>query len=220
MTNLRALGIGIAVLLLVGCGGGSSGDGSVGTGVRMLHSSIDASPVELRSSSSEENFLISRFTSNSGYMNLSPGEHILSVRRARSSDTDLFLLALDLERNKRHSVLLSGNLENGLKTTLFEDYTEGLGQNEIALRLVHGLTGASQIRATFGGVEIAKAVDFGSAAEYIVLPDNAGELLIRREADSRIVFAGFQELAPGKAYTIVASGEVDYLVLAPIYVDN
>jgi len=210
-----------SLFLLAGCGGGGSGgDGSVSTGVRMLHASIEASPVELSSTASENQSLLSRFTSNTAYMNLPEGEQQLSIHRARFSDSALFVLPLNLEKNKRHSVLLFGDLDNGLRVSLFDDYAERLGENEIALRLVHGLTGASQIRGTFGGAEIANALDFGSAAEYVVLPHNSGELLVRREVDSRIVFAAFQELAAGQAYTIVVSGEVDYLVLAPIYQDN
>jgi len=212
----------LILLVLAGCGGGGSGGegGTVSTGVRMLHASIEASPVTLSSSVSEEYYATGRFSLAAPYINLPTGEQVLSIRSAKSEGSDLFLLELNLERNKRHSALLFGSLENGLQANLFEDYSDRVNENEIAIRVVHGIAGASQIKASFGETEIAESVDYGSASDYTFLPYDSGELLIRRQADSRIVYAAFQEFAPGRAYTILASGEVDYLVLAPVYQDN
>ena len=62
--------------------------------------------------------------------------------------------------------------------------------------------------------------DYGQASDYVVLPAGASKIQIKRVSDGRVILATDKVLEDGKAYTLLATGEIDYLVTEKLYEDS
>ena len=226
--RVRLILVGVLVLLLGGCGGGGGGNnsknGSASTGVRILHGNIDAAPLDMFSSlgGAEDSGPISaRFAEPRFYGELKKGVQELLIHERFNSNDLRFTFPVTVEKRQHYSVLLYGDLEQfGPRATLLLDEPpEDIPEEQIAVRVVHALIGAGTVSSALGGSVIASDVTFGGAGFYQLVSATATNIQFVRGVDGRVVYSGAMAFAPGRAYTVMITGEVDYLVTATQYED-
>ncbi len=213
--------------LLVACGGGGGGGGggagsNAKSGVRLIHASLDVSPVTLKSAADTEfDSGTSRFAQPAYYRKLAEGADVLSVVRAYAPTLDaLGSVTLTGDGQKKETVLFYGDLVAlGLRTAVIEDQIPDFSKERAVIRVLHALGGALSIKAEIQGAGSLTA-SYGDGSEYIEASAGPIGISVSRVADSRIIFSGSRMLEAGKAHTLLLAGEVDYLVVAPIYIDN
>ncbi len=212
-------------LLLSACGGGGGGGGtsksqSASTGIRVLHGAIDGSPVDVLSSASAQTVVQgTRFGESSLYGALNEGPQGISLTRALSPSDTLTTAQITVAANERRSLLIYGdNLTFGLKTSLFIDNPGAMAPGQSKLRVVHALVGAGAIEVLIDGA-LSSGVNFGLASEYLAVGAGLHTVSIQRSSDKKSVFSGTLTFSSEGAYTLLATGEVDYFVTVPLYQD-
>lgn len=205
-----------------GGGGGGSGDGGSDSadGVRVLHGSIDAAPVDVISSTASSAVVSqATFAGAKGYRSLRSGDQVLSLTRALNSGDVLASFNASIEKGGRYSILLYGDGDTfGLRTRLIIDEVP----NDIAgaaVRVVNGVTGAAAISVSISGGG-SEQVGFGQNSGYI--QTSAGEVTITtsRAADGQRVSSVTRVLQSGRAYTVLVAGEVGYYVKSVLFTDK
>lgn len=215
----------LVLVFLASCGGGGGGesegskvDSSAQTGVRLLHAAIDLPPVTVSSTAKETASSQVRFNERSLYTGLPLGEQNLTVRPMGAEGVESFSFPVQVSPRKRFSVLVFGTRETfGVQASLFEDSLPDIPEGSAAVRVLHGLSGASALRGSVGGVGFE--TDFGGATEYLIVP--AGDIAVNasRSADGRVAVSGVRSVANRKAYTLIVSGELGYLALTNLLED-
>jgi hypothetical protein len=215
----------LTLILLASCGGGGGGEGSgptpgtsALTGVRLIHTAIDLPPVIVASSGKEGSSPPVRFNERALYSGLPIGEQNLTIRPLGGDGVESFTFPVSVSPRKRFSVLVFGTRETfGINAKLFEDTLPEIPDGSAAVRVVHGLSGASVLSGAVGGV--AFEAPFGDATEYLIVP--AGEVAVsaRRAADGRVAVSGVRTVANRRAYTLVIAGELGYLALTNLLED-
>ncbi len=223
---VRSVAFLVGAFSLVACGGGGGGgstESSSATGVRVLHAAIDAAPVDVVVTGSPAP--VARravFALDNRYHALPSGAINLQLTRTATPATVIGSFPVTADSESKFSILLYGdNSTFGLRTTLLADETPSQSSSA-HVRVVDGVTGAAAIVVNFSadsggeGVEVA----FGQAGEY--LPVAAGPVKIRasRAADARAIASSSVTLEPGRAYTYLVAGEVDYFVKGVLLADN
>ncbi|MEY4700267.1 MAG: hypothetical protein RL326_454 [Pseudomonadota bacterium] len=205
-----------------GGGGGGSGDGGSDSadGVRVLHGSIDAAPVDVISSTASSAVVSqATFAGAKGYRSLRSGDQVLSLTRALNSGDVLASFNASIEKGGRYSILLYGDGDTfGLRSRLIIDEVP----NDIAgaaVRVVNGVTGAAAISVSISGGG-SEQVGFGQNSGYI--QTSAGEVTITtsRAADGQRVSSVTRVLQSGRAYTVLVAGEVGYYVKSVLFTDK
>lgn len=213
----------VSTLIACSGGGGSGGDSSDNgrpeTGIRVIHASIDSTPLELTASSGQT--LSAKFGESSGYTSL-PSEPItLNLGVANLSQEVIFSDFVTFEGGSVHSLLVYGsNSSTGLQQNYLDDALPEITADQAVVRVVHGAVGASAIAASVGGSLISDEIAFGSASRYVAV--TPGPLLVRarRAADGAVLLSSTFTFEAGKAYSVVVSGEAGYLVASELLVDN
>lgn len=136
-----------------GGGGGGGGGGSTGgTGVRVLHGSIDSVPVDVVSSSSSS-VVVSQamFGLADSYKSLRSGAQILSLTKAFNTSQVVDSFSVDYAAGARYSILLYGDHGAfGVRTALIPDEFPASFDGSL-VRVVDGMTGASALTVTASG---------------------------------------------------------------------
>ena len=213
-------------LTLISCGGGGGGGGgssrrSAPTGVRILHAAIDTSPVDLYSSEVTDSVVQNiRYADEPFYSSLPTGDQTLTLTLRLNPASEFYRGTLTVEKNKHSSVLLYGNNESlGVRAALISDDAGEIPDSQAALRLVHGLVGASGLSVSIDGIEQLSNIGFGSASTYVYLDQGLRTISVRRTADRKVVFSATPELKAGIPYSVFMSGEIDFLVQGKILED-
>ncbi len=212
--------------IIASCGGGGGGDGSsssgsAATGVRVLHATIDAGPIDIYSSFVVGNVITSGyFVENTFYGNLSQGEQILTLTLHNTPTLPIADLDITVEKNKHYSLLYYGNRDQlGLRTALISDDPGEIPDGMAAIKIVHGLVGASMINATISDGQNIKNTDFGTASTYVYITPGIKNVTIKRTTDGRTVATLNATFASGTAYTVLLAGEIDYFVASRLLED-
>lgn len=217
-------------LAVVACGGGGGGGDSSSQseskeGIRVLHASIEAAPVDVLSSVSESPIISQAFFADRlGYHSLAKEVQTLSLTRALSPSRVVASFEVDGASLKRGSLLLFGDVSTfGLRAKLLEDrFPEVIPQS--VLRLIHGATGASAVRVQIlaaGESLVEEVVDFGDESSYLDIPvEESLQVVVRRLIDGRLLASPTLTFEQGKAYTLLVAGEVDYYLKTVLYRDN
>jgi hypothetical protein len=218
----------VLVLGVTACGGGGGGSasGSEGTeGIRVLHASIEAAPVDVLSSSSEGPIISQAFFAGSlGYQPLKKEVQTLFLTRALSPSRVVASFEVDGASLKRSSLLLFGDVSTfGLRAKLLEDRVPEVITHSV-LRIVHGATGASAIRVQIANSEgslVEDVIGFGEESAYLEIPhEDSLQVVVQRAVDGRLLASPTLAFKKGGAYTILVAGEVDYYVKTVLYRDS
>lgn len=210
----------LAFLCVSACGGGGGGGGgSSSRGMRVLHGAIDTSPMNAISSAKPELLQTARFAEVKGYSSLPKGVQQLALKTKTGST--IATADVDFTGAERFSFLLYGNREDlGLRGVVIPDNSpEKISGDMSVVKAVHGLAGASGIDVTVANKAISLAIGFSTASPYVEVPAGVVTLDVKRTADKKTVFSGPITLEKGKPYTVFVTGEVDYLVIAPVFQD-
>jgi hypothetical protein len=216
----------LAFIFVAGCGGGGGGSSSGGNqgeadyGVRLIHASLEAAPVDLYSSSSREFLPLasSAFLLASPYIALPEGEQVLSLYRAKSSTAQIFSFPVNISKNGRKSVLLLGDFsDNGLGALVFDDFTSQVPADRILVRIVHALNKAGAINVSLAGSNLVTGLKYSELSDYVQFRFTEGELLVRSSTGSQVLYAALERFEAGKAYTLVLGGNQGLFTLLRKY---
>lgn len=213
-----------AALSATSCGGGGGGSGDGGSdsadGVRVLHGSIDAAPVDVISSVASSAVVSQAvFAGSKGYRSVPSGAQVLSVTRALNSGDVIASFNETIAKGGRYSILLYGDGETfGLRTRLIVDEVPA-SISGVAVRVVNGVTGAASLTVSVSGGG-SEQVGFGQNSKYI--ETSAGDVTIAasRAADGRPVSSLTRTLQAGRAYTVLVAGEIGYYVKSELFTDK
>lgn len=216
--------IGVAVasgVCACGGGGGNGGGGATGgTGVRVLHASIDSVPVDVISSSSSS-VVVSQamFGASDDYQSLRQGSQILSLTKAFNLSQVIGSFRVDYVEGARHSILLYGDHGAfGVRTALLSDDFPASFSGSL-LRVVDGVTGAASLTVSASGAT-QLLVGFGEASDYVAVPSGAVTVQAVRSTDQRPAATAVIAAQSGKAYTVLVAGELGYYTKAVVLIDN
>lgn len=223
----RTLHLTVLVLGIAACGGGggSSSESEGAEGVRVLHASIEAAPVDVLSSSSEGPIASKvHFADRVGYHPLKKDVQTLLLTRALSPSQVVASFEVDGASLRRGSLLLFGDVSTfGLRAKLFEDRIPEVIPQSV-LRIVDGATGASAIRVRVvnaGEALVEDIVGFGEESAYLEIPHQESlQVTLQREVDGKLLASPTLVFEKGGAYTILVAGEVDYYVKTVLYRDR
>lgn len=205
-----------------GGGGGGSGDGGSDSadGVRVLHGSIDAAPVDVVSSVSSSAVVSQAvFAGSKGYRSLRSGAQVLSLTRALNPGDVIASFNESITKGGRYSILLYGDGETfGLRTRLIVDEVPA-SISGVAVRVVNGVTGAATLAVSISGGG-SESVGFGQNSQYIETSAGAVTISTARAADGRAVSSLTRTLEAGHAYTVLVAGEIGYYVKSVLFTDK
>lgn len=229
-SSIVSLVVALGAFLATGCGGGGGGGGSQDSaprGIRILHGSIDATPLDIYSTS-VPGAVVQRggFAAVQKYAELREGPQTITVTRAKNPSAAVRSFNVEVGSRQRYSLVLFGDSrEFGLSTRLLDDtLPEDRGSGAL-LRVVDAMTGAAEITVSAGefsaprGSNVTAKVPYGGASPYLEVPAGTLRITTQRSADSKVVSAITADLLPGEAYTLLVGGEADYYVKSSLFED-
>ena len=184
----------LSTLWLSACtgGGGDSGNNTsknARRGVRVLHASVEAPPVEAFSSITPETAALrAEFAGSAFYQPLDNADQTLQIATAHRPNDIRFTVPIAKDELGRKTILLYGDLETfGLRHAEFLDgESPELTNNEIAIRVVDGATFASSVTIAITDGPSFSSVPFGSMSTYSIFEASDGivEYVVRRDVDN------------------------------------
>lgn len=217
-------------LFLSACGGGGggddtssagAGDATASEGIRILHAVLDEAPFVLSTSLRPGATLhTGRFAISSRYSKLSRREQTISLSRRETPDQTLFSLAFSADSARKQNILVYGNgITLGVAFSAFASDTALAVDGMAAVRVVHALVGAQQLKPSVSGAADILGLDFGGVSAYTAVTPGTIALSGQRVADSLAVYSGSHEVKANKSYTFLVTGEIGYFVAAAQYED-
>jgi hypothetical protein len=162
------------------------------------------------------------FALDNKYHALPSGSLNLQLARTATPGTVIDSFAVTADSQSKFSILLYGdNATFGLRTTLLTDETPA-ESSSAHIRVVDGVTGAAAIAVSISSTSGNESVEvsFGQASEYVAIPPGPVTIRAARVADGRTISSRSVTLEPGKAYTHLVAGEIDYFVKGVLLSDN
>jgi hypothetical protein len=163
----------------------------------------------------------------SSYSALADGQQVVRVGRAKTPQSQIANFNLRVDSSQRFSILFFGDNANfGLSTRIVEDIIPEEAGDGALLRVVDGMTGASEIvvAATPAGAARSGSqtyrVSFGGASQYLQVPAGVSRISASRAADGQLLRSLEVTLSAGSAYTFFLGGEADYFVKALLFTDR
>lgn len=225
---MKRLGF-ILLIALCSCGGGGSGGSgggsgkSAATGVRLLHGGIDTPALDVLSSARPgEVVQRAHFGGDTLYAALPTGVQDLNVSVAKREAQSRFRFpGVNVQKNERRSIAVYGDEELvGVQAALLVDGPPDLESAEqIGIRAFHGAVRAAEVQVRYGVTEIAAALPFGTASNYVAISAAPQTLTVTRVTDGAVLFSAPVALAAGKSHTLFIAGEVDYFVTVKVFTD-
>lgn len=225
-SSFRLIAVTVLAFAFTACGGGGGGGGSSdggsdsADGVRVLHGSIDAAPVDVISSAASSAVVSqATFAGTKGYRSLSSGDQVLSLTRALNTGDVISSFNANIEKGGRYSILLYGDGDTfGLRTRLIVDEvpTDIAGA---AVRVVNGVTGAAAINVSISGGG-SEQVGFGQNSSYMEASPGDVTITTSRAADGQSVSSVTRTLQAGHSYTVLVAGEIGYYVKSVLFTDK
>lgn len=204
-----------------GCGGGGSGSGKAGqTAVRVLLAAIDAAPLDAYSSENVGVLATTRFGDQAEYFNVREGAQIFSLTISQTTRT-VFSVPLTVANRQRQTILVYGNRDKlGLRVSTFVDSAGEISGDQSAIRVIHAMVGAGQLDCQMLDTALCTGLQFGSVSNYTTVPKGLQRITVQRSGDKKVLINRDFDLQGGKAYSLLATGEVDYFVTSSLLQDN
>lgn len=206
-----------------GGGGGGGGGGSAATGVRVLHASIDASPVNIVvNDGTTSNVVVERgkFGFATNYGALGNGPQTLAMTRTLTPSVVVGQSSVTVNSGERRSFLIYGDNQTfGLRTNIFLDNPGAFSEGSGKVRVINGVTGAAGLTVGLDSSSLG-SVSFGDALDYTSVSAGAHRFVLRRASDGASVGSAGVTIESGRAYTILAAGEIGYFVKVLFVADD
>jgi hypothetical protein len=214
-------------LVAAGCGGGGGGGGSSsddsssdGSGVRVLHASVDGYPVDVISSVKSEPVSKGTYFARSvGYKRLPSGDQSISVTRTLSPSSIVRSFSVSVDPDATYSLIVYGEvLEGGPRVRLLTDAPPDAPDRSY-VRVVNGVSGAAEIGVVVGGSDVSgTSVSLGDGTGYV--PVAPGVVRVSATAGESVIATASLTAQPGGAYTVLVAGEAGYYVTSRVYTDR
>lgn len=211
MIKLRSLIVIIVALSVTGCGGGGGGGGGsaegvgASTGARVLHASIDLSPIDIFTNP-DEPAATARFGMPSPYVGLSSGPQGVLLKKAKSIDV-ITNLSLNVEKGLRQSILVYGDYRvPALQIAVLQDIAPELDDTSSSIRVVNGLLSSGTAVAGTINAATTFTAPYGGATEYIQVPAGVANIVLDNGSSGSFTVEG------GTSYTILIAGQEGYFV--------
>lgn len=150
-----------------------------------------------------------------------PGDHQIQVVPAgQPVDAAVVDEEFTAEENRAYLFVVLGTLD-ALESRTFEVDIRGVEEGNARARVIHAVPDAGAVDvAETGGDTIFEGVEFGDASDYVDLAPGSYGLDVRGEDDQTLLQVPELEIQAGRAYDIVALGQVATEVqLLPLVTD-
>jgi hypothetical protein len=162
-----------------------------------------------------------RFAESTFYGAHKKGRQTIHLQALSDPSSDLLTSETIVENNQHYSILFTGNRTGlGLRADIYLDAPPEIPSGKSALKIVNGLVGASSIQVFDAqGTDVAPATQFARAGDYVLVSAGPSTLNVGRAGSPSVISSAAYDLAPGEAYTLFVTGEVDYFVTARLLQD-
>lgn len=205
----------ISVLLLLSLsscsgGGGSSSSGRTReTAVRIVHASIDTTPLDIVG---PEGFIQSaRFNQATDYVPIKDGAITLVLSRARVPQVVAATFSETLKKNMEYSVFVYGEASDVLRKEIIEDIVQEPSSGNGMLRFMNGYSSNSRLLLQIDGADWTPVLQLGGHSDFAELPAGEHSYAVRSEA-GKTVSSGLFTLDEGSELTVVISGSAELAV--------
>lgn len=202
----------VVTLAFSACGGGGGGgDGGGGrttkTALRLIHASIDGSPLEVKLG--DVVVQKARFAEVTAYAAVEQGPSLVEVGRVNSTGVLLGRIPLTLEKETEYTLFVVGAARDSQETVVVLEEPVARPERGFArVQLLNGLIGATSLRGEIGGVSLGPVllgassgfVDVASGAENLIVRGASSQellqvaLLLEDRAEATVLVTGSQEL--------------------------
>jgi hypothetical protein len=230
---MHVLKIFISVLIisvLASCGGGGGGgagsDGSelvqsTRTAVRLLHGSIDASPIELWVGNEPEAYSQkARFAQGRFYVAVDDGQTALKLQRANTVGNAVSVFPGPLSKDTEYSILVYGSAKQGtFGTRLITDQTERPDAGKAYFRLVNSLEDSGTLTATILSGSTVGTAAYSMASEFSLITSGVQTFEIYN-SKGKLVDATTVTIPDRGELTLLVMGSTDLgVVVSTAYMD-
>lgn len=221
----------LVVTSLFGCGGGGGGGGdvdtkdgalrqSINTAIRVLHGSLDATPVDLYFGTEQRSLIqTARFGEQKFYQQIDSGERAFSLERANSPGNIVVSGAQRFSENTEYTVFIYGSAgDNNLEVRILEDITSQAGDGVAFIRLANAVESASSISATVGVTNVP-AAEFGNYSAAVEIPAGIQTITVSNAAGASIATLTTEIPNRGEVTVLVAGDLREGFVVAKPFLD-
>ena len=173
-------------LTLVACGGGGGGGGggrTTGTGMRVIHASLDLPPVVVSVNGSE--IARASYLSSTFYSGVSAGPATVTIEFQNQPGAVFSSLNVRFTEGQEHTLLLSGEARtsNFRAILIPEEVVQAVSGNG-RVQLINGFTSGGSLRLDFvGGIgegvgpgNLSQAVELASGAQQVSVVDGSNSI--------------------------------------------
>ncbi len=216
MKALSSLALLCAVVLASACGGG--GGGSSGAEIRILHGAIDAPPYQLCVGTCEEPALArTRFAGPAPYQSVPAGDQILIVRSVDGSSSQS--LPITLTSGERRTVLLTESATASVQSMILIDGVVDIPPGYSAVRVLDGIRLAPALEIMVGNENLGTVNLSNQQQHYTLVAAGEQEVRVSDADGNKSRYHNRFDFKEGACYSLLVTGEADYLVLSSLYED-
>ena len=206
-------------MILASCGGSGGGGDSSGseTGVRILNGSIEAPPIELMMEGLSGDNTAVKFAEAGTRFSIT-GEAVNISGKSKASGNIVAGVSVPAERNGSYSLLIYGPRSGGrFNAKLLNDIVDNQAPSTIKIRVVNAVNKSAGITASLNS-GAPFLVEFGEASPYQSIQPGTLNSVIKTLGGSIISNRTF-DAGSGNKFTLLITGEEDYLVFSRLIVD-
>lgn len=216
----------VCLSALTACGGGGGGGGdssgssngkSAETGVRIIHAALDLSALQV--SSGVAGVLSSAdFGAIAYHGNVMAGPASLVLSRVSNPLASLWSSTSEIAKGQHKSVLVYGGYQDQeIRVSLIDDSPKSSDRSLAALRVINGITNASQITVAATGLAPTAPATLGSASLYSLVPAGSYDFSVTSGSGALGETSG--TLQAGNSYSVVSHGTAGYFVTTNLLQD-
>jgi len=209
------------VLPLISCSGGGGG-GQEGatrdTAVRIIHGSLDATPVSVIID--EEIVQTSRFSQSTSYVTVERGEQkSIIVERATQPGNRVAVFRATLDEESEYTIFLSGGVtDDTFSISLLTDIVDEPEEGRAFVQVLHSFIGSPSIQVLAGDVDLG-LIRLGATTGFFDIPSGLTTFSLETVDGSTIAAPTFEVPDKGEL-TILLSGSKDLgAIFTPLFLD-
>jgi len=214
---------------VTGCGGGG-GDGETSNGrttstaLRIIHGSIDSSPVSLRQGTNV--MQTARYAQAKDYVEVQDPNAPFVLETANTPGDIIMQLPTPLKQDTEYSIFVYGNVgDRSFSTILTEDVALRPDSGRALLQVRNAYHGSSVITATATGGENGLMntslgeINFGHGGRFIDVASGLQTVVIRNKSGRQIASVAVNIPDQGEAVLLVTGSSELGVVFTPVYTD-
>lgn len=201
--NISYIFVVCIIFLISGCSGGGGDDGvpstgeqdssgrrfwpnarfelrrSDSTGIRLIHASIDAPPLNLRVVGDEQFSQASRFLQPTAFRKVAQGSLSIVVEQANTPGVVLGTVPVTLAEGFEYSLIASGEIgRDTFRYTLNATPIERPEAGFVRVQFIHGLSGFGKLTMSIAGAVLGP-IARGEATDLVVIPQGVQSAVVQ-----------------------------------------